>query len=175
MSDTLWKLAANALLLSAAVMACVLMVSAVGLAQDAANAAGQTGAATRIDLTPITEPLLELGGVFLTVVLGWGLKQLAAKFNLSIEADHLKAVNFVAEKAVNLARQKIAGTDGKVTANIKSQLIREATEHLVAGVPDALKHFNIVPGTTVGDATIRRLIEARLPVDSEPDAVPSAA
>jgi hypothetical protein len=165
-----WKLTANAFLLSAAVMACVLMFSAVGLAQDAANAAGQNGG---LDLTPITEPLLELAGVFLTVVLGWGLKRLALKFDLSINENHLKVVDFVAQKGVDLARQKIAGTDGKVTAKIKDRVIREAITHLVAGVPDALKHFKIEPGTTDGDAKIRRLIEARLPADSEADAATS--
>lgn len=170
MIDTLWKLAMGTMLLAAVCIAGSLMISVVSVAQDTTAA---TGGGTEVDLTPLTTPLLEFAGVVLSVILTWGIRQMSKKFNLSIDADQLKLVDQVANKAVNFARQQLAGEDGKVTVHIKNEVVATAADYLISSVPDALKHFKIDP--VQNRERIEKLIEARLPVYGSPGSQASLA
>jgi hypothetical protein len=158
-------IATKHVLLFTAVTAPWLALSVGAMAQEAAP----QPSTDLVDITAFTEPLLETFGVVLAAVLSWGMKRLADRFKLSIDVDKLQIADFVANKAVHYARQKITDTDGKVTAHIKNDVIETAARYLAEKAPETLNHFGVNPATEEGKAKIRELIEARLPLESEPD------
>ena len=137
----------------------LLVTASLALAQEEAGG---------VDVTPLFDYAVE-AVVLVVVSLVALFAQRILKVNLG---DSMReTISEIAYRGANLARVKLAGDDGKITVEIKPDILRLGADYLVKSAPDALAYFKIDPTTAEGQKKIRGLIESRLPAESEPEPV----
>lgn len=108
----------------------------------------------QIDLRPLLDAVWPLIVAVVTAIVGILARKVLSWLNLSEDRMVREYLEVAIVNGLELARQKIGTVTPGVTT--RSQVVAEASNYVIARVPDALKRFDIT------DATLKRLVEARL-------------
>lgn len=149
--------AAAVLVMSAAIV----LVAAPAVAQEAG---------TTVSLAPFVDavsPLLaQVIAALIAAGIGWIGYKLNKALGINIEAKHREALQSALMNGVYKGLHYAEEAAGKVTIDVRSEVVAEGIRYVQRSVPDAIKHFGLT------DERIRDLIEAKLPyIEAEaPDA-----
>lgn len=106
-------------------------------------------ASTAVEVLPIykiLEPyLLTLFSVAVSALIGWVAIVIKSKFGLDIDANMRNAVQTAATNAAGALVAKMEGPIGNVSIDVKSQLVKDGADMVIAKVPDAINHFKLSP------------------------------
>lgn len=108
----------------------------------------------RIDLRPLLDAVWPLIVAVVTAIIGIVARKVLSWLNLSEDRMVREYLEVAIVNGLELARQRLGTVTPGVTT--KSQVVAEASNYVVARVPDALKRFDIT------EASLKRLVEARL-------------
>lgn len=139
----------NRFLRSLAVMAVLMVAASTAFAQTSPPVLEY-----QIDLRPLLDAVWPLIVAVVTAIVGILARKLLSWLNLSEDRMVREYLEVAIVNGLELARQRLGTVTPGVTT--KSQVVAEASNYVVARVPDALKRFDIT------EATLKRLVEARL-------------
>lgn len=120
-----------------------------------------TPAATPIDLSPIIDPLIQLGSVILTGVVAWASLKVARFAHISTQSAALQQVLGAVDRGIaygaQIAQQKAdASASALAAADIQSETQRQAVNYVVTKMPDTLKSLGMTP-QHVADLVLAKL------------------
>lgn len=100
-------------------------------------------------------------GLIITALLGWAVNQFTAKTGIEIEAKHREALHSAALNGLIWALQKAGWLPG---TPMTDQILAHGRAYIESSVPDALKQFRIDPASSVGKATLDRILTSKAPL-----------
>lgn len=120
--------------------------------------------AVPVDVSPVTDPLLDLLGVALVALATWALhrvqKWMKARTGIEIDQSTRLYLEDAMKRGIAYARTRVAeNIEGKTQVDIENEIAAAAVAYLVGKVPDALLHFGIT------EEGLYQRILARLHVD----------
>lgn len=115
---------------------------------------------TAVELLPVyklLEPyLLMLFSVLVSALLGWVAIVIKNKFGLDIDAHMRDTIQTAATNAAGSLVAKLEGPIGNASIDVRSQLVKDGVDMVIAKVPDAISHFKLSP------EDVAALIQAKL-------------
>lgn len=108
----------------------------------------------KIDLRPLLDAAWPLIVAVVTAIVGILARKALSWLNLSEDRMVREYLEVALVNGLELARQRLGAVPLGTTT--KSELVAEASNYVIARVPDALKRFDI------SEASLKRLVEARL-------------
>lgn len=108
----------------------------------------------RIDLRPLLDAVWPLIVVVVTAIVSILARKVLSWLNLSEDKMVREYLEVALGNGLELARQRIGASP--LTLTTKHQVIAEASDYVIARVPDALKRFDIT------EPALKRLVEARI-------------
>lgn len=99
-------------------------------------------------------------GLILTALATWAAAEFHRRTGITIEASHRDALQSALMNGILFALQKAGWVPGQPT----DKLLGLARVYVQSSVPDALNAFGIDAATSVGAATLDRLLTPKLPV-----------
>ena len=152
------------LLKQAAIGAALMFVTLVSLAPVTAFAqelaAGAIVVTEPTFLQQLLTAVLPAIGLIITAILTFAANELRKRTGIDIEARHREALQSALMNGVLFALQRAGWAPGQPTDG----LLASARGYVESSVPDALKQFGIDAATSVGQATLDRLLTPKLPV-----------
>jgi len=104
---------------------------------------------TAVELLPVYklfEPyLLMLFSVLVSALLGWVAIVIKNKFGLDIDAHMRDTIQTAATNAAGSLVAKLEGPIGNASIDVRSQLVKDGVDMVIAKVPDAISHFKLSP------------------------------
>jgi len=104
---------------------------------------------TAVDALPIykiLEPyLVTLVSVFASALVGWVAIVIKNKFGLDIDAHMRETIQTAATNAAGALVAKMEGPLGNVSIDVRSRLVKDGVDMVIAKVPDAINHFKLSP------------------------------
>lgn len=104
---------------------------------------------TAVELLPVyklLEPyLLMLFSVLVSGLLGWVAIVIKSKFGLDIDAHMRETIQTAATNAAGALVAKMEGPLGNVSIDVRSKLVKDGVDMVIAKVPDAINHFKLSP------------------------------
>lgn len=104
---------------------------------------------TAVELLPVyklLEPyLLMLFSVLVSALLGWVAIVIKNKFGLDIDAHMRDTIQTAATNAAGSLVAKLEGPIGNASIDVRSQLVKDGVDMVIAKVPDAINHFKLSP------------------------------
>lgn len=104
-------------------------------------------------------PLIEyLIGIVIVVVGGaasWALKKLSDKFGIEVSKEMDAVISEAIERSIGYAGERLKERGKTISVGTKNELLEEASEYVIQGVPKALRNFGL------GKDDVKRMIESR--------------
>jgi hypothetical protein len=94
--------------------------------------------------------------VLVTAIIGWALKKFTDKTHIEIEAKHRDALHSAAMTGVHLAITRLGAVLSNVTIDTRSAIIAQATNWVLASVPDALTYLGVTKDS------VEQLVQSKL-------------
>ena len=128
--------------------------------------------AATVDLSPITEPLIQAAGAVLTGLVGWTLwaarSWLSTKVDLSkTEMDDILAQNLKEaahrgiDYAMQMSKEKLGKGGALSTVNVDNQFIKMGADYVIRSYAGTIAKLGITP------QHVEDMIRARLPMHSD--------
>ena len=120
-------------------------VACLSLILLAANAEAQAPTVGD-ELFGIVRPyLVELASLIIAALAAWLFKLVREKLGIDIEARHREALQAALTNAAGLVINRAGGLAGALDLSAASPILQKGVDYVIAGAPDALKHFGITP------------------------------
>lgn len=122
-----------------------------------------------VDLSPIVNAALGLGGIGVSAFGMWALRMVAQRMGVQIDAGQQAVLNGALMKAISfgsMAAEELAATKGWTSPDVKSAVAAAALQFLSDHASGALKQAGLDPVTD--QATIAAHINAMLPTGMMP-------
>ena len=127
--------------------------AAIGLLALASGSilAGHAFAAddTSVAVAPVyklREPyLVMIVGIVVTTALGWIGVLLKSKLGFDLDANMQRTIQDAAMNAAGSVIARMEGQLGNVAIDVRSPLVKQGVDLLIAKVPDAIAHFGLTP------------------------------
>lgn len=121
-------------------------------------------ATSTVDLSPILDPLIQIGGLLLTGIAGWLSLRFAQYLHLSKQSAALTTILGAVDRGIaygtQVAQAKVDAND-KVAVSNATQA--EAVNYVVSKLPGTLKAIDIDPTTADGRQKVADMVLAKLP------------
>ena len=101
--------------------------------------------------------LLAVVSVIATAIVGWLAELMRRKFNLDIDASHREALQTALTNGAGLLIGKAGSAIAGKKLDLKSVVLAEAVNYVLAAVPDAIRYFGITP------EAVAEKLQAKLP------------
>jgi hypothetical protein len=112
-----------------------------------------------LDLQPILDVTIQFLSVALMALGGWAIKHFGDRMKLAKDDQIRGYLDVALTNGIRWGADQVAvKSKGWSTIQVRNEVIAHAAGFAIAQVPDALKRFGLDD-----PATLRRLIEARLP------------
>lgn len=122
---------------------------------------------SRVDLAPIINPLIQIGGLIITglcipllwAFIGKTLKSWGVEETRDLDATRA-VVDAIAQKAIGSSIEKYAVKPGQITVDVKSKIMADAANALVANAGESLTKLGVKDNEQIAKA--REIISSRL-------------
>lgn len=119
---------------------------AVALALVALPALASDTSVDALPIYKILEPyLVTLVSVVASALVGWVAIVIKNKFGLDIDAHMRETIQTAATNAAGSLIAKMEGPIGNVSIDVKSQIVKDGVDMVIAKVPDAIAYFKLTP------------------------------
>jgi len=116
-----------------------------------------------IDLAPLIEPLIMILGTALSVIGLWAIRWLGTKNKVLADTEVRNYLQTALLQGLGLGIERTREfVKERGTVAVRSALVAEAAQYVLAQVPGALRHFKI------DEVGVKRMLEARLPLIDPP-------
>lgn len=109
-----------------------------------------------INLTPLADMLIEILGVVLTALLGYGVMVLKKHLKLKDDDKLDQLLYETIDRGIGFAKYKAKAATRDLTVQTSNQFVEEAAEYVIKGIPHIRKDLGIT------DQRIKEIIEARI-------------
>jgi hypothetical protein len=141
-----------------------LMACAIGLGFLTSPALAQTAIDGGAVFGLVKPYLVELIGVAIFALLGWGTKILKAKTGIEIDAKHRDTIQLALTNAAGLVISKAGDHMIGRKMDLKNEALAQAVGYVIKAAPEAIEHFGLTA------AELREKIEAKIGVLTAPQA-----
>lgn len=118
---------------------------ALALSAFPALAADDTTVAV-LPIYKILEPyLVTLVSVIASALVGWIAIVIKNKFGLDIDAHMRETIQTAATNAAGALVARMEGPIGTISIDVRSKLVKDGVDMVIAKVPDAINHFKLSP------------------------------
>jgi hypothetical protein len=110
-----------------------------------------------LDITALVNSGFEFLATVLLALAGWVAWKIKQSTGIDIDIKNGGLLDVAIRNGIAYAKNFVLGADGKMTLDVKNELVRVVAKYVTESVPGVLDHFGITP------QRLRDLIIARLP------------
>lgn len=112
---------------------------------------------TTVDISNVTNYLIEVLAAVLIVVATWAVKKFGNKLNVDIDIEKGSILANALQRGIDYAENELKKMSGRFNKiEVENELVRTAAKYAISKVPDTVNHFQL------GPEQIQEMVRARL-------------